>query len=372
MTKYQDDLKVAVVYPHLPHYRYGVFKELENRIEDIRFIFGGSSKDGSIASIPPGTFKKETRVQNVWFGPVLWQRGLARALHEYRPDAVVFLGDAAHLSTWVMAILSRLRGQRVYFWTIGWHRPDKGLRKLIRKTFYKLSDKLLLYGNHGREIGILSGFPKDRMAVIFNSWGSLANAESVELATRSLPSGSRPVIGAVIRLSPGKGLPEIVKAIAHLRDEFGIEVDGLIVGEGPERELLEELATELGVSLYLPGAIYDEATLKQIYQKLEVTVVPKAAGLTVIQSLSEGTPVITLSDPYKQMPEFEAIEDNITGSLIDDVSPESIAKACEFWISRLPSEKKAAEEVCRTTIESHWTPISQANRIINVLTLDAD
>ena len=111
----------------------------------------------------------------------------------------------------------------------------------------------------------------------------------------------------MIRLSQNKGLEEVIKAIAHLRDEHGIDADGLIVGEGPARPELEKLATDLGVRLYLPGAMYSQQDLAKVYQDLAVTVVPRAAGLTVLQSLQAGTPVVTIADPLQQMPEFEAI-----------------------------------------------------------------
>lgn len=367
MTQRNFDRKVSIVYSFLPHYRYGVFKELERKIDDLTFISGLSSKDGSIATIPVGTFKEERLVDNIWGKKFLWQKGLAREIMKANPEMVIFMGDAAYLSTWIQAIVARLRGRKVYFWTIGWHRPDSGIRRLVRLIFYRLANGLLIYGNHGRKLGIEAGYPADRMEVIYNSWSSSTDVESVELDEKNLPDGKKPVIGAVIRLSPNKGLPEIVRAIAHLRDDFGIEADGLIIGEGPEREELEALASELNVSLYLPGAIYSHDQLKMIYEKLDVTVVPKAAGLTVIQSMTEGTPVITVSDPNAQMPEFEAIEDGETGSLIPIADGESIAAACAFWIEKTQRSKAEISERCRLMIDEYWSPESQATRIISFL-----
>lgn len=362
--------RVAMVYPHLPHYRYGVFKSLDTQLDALTFIASDQSTDG-IATTPPGSFTREVRVENVRVGRALWQRGLGRALRRARPDVVVFLGDASYLSTWVHAAWNRLRGRRVYFWTIGWHRPESGLRRHVRLAFYRLADGLLLYGNHGREIGVQVGFPADRMHVIYNSGASRTVEAAQRLDLDKLPDGSRPVIGAVIRLSGNKGLDVLVRAAASLRDDFGTEVDCLVVGEGPERQRLTDLAQELGVRIFLPGAVYHAEDLAAVYRRLTLTVVPRAAGLTVLQSLAAGTPVVTVADPFEQMPEFEAIEDGVTGTLIREASPECVAEASNEWFDRLDNQGDDVEEGCRAVVRGKWSPEAQAKAIIAVVRGDA-
>lgn len=364
-------VKVALVLSNMPHYRYGVFKALEEQVEEVTFIAGAniadSNNSGQIVSIPAGTFQREEIVRNRWIGSAVWQRGVGRLLKKVNPDAVIFTGDAAYLSTWFHAAAARLRGRKVYFWTIGWHKPDAGLRRFVRLAFYRLANELLVYGNYGRELGIAAGYPAERITVIYNGFHSLADAKSADLPAGSLPDGSRPVIGAVIRLSQNKGLEEVIKAIAHLRDEHGIDADGLIVGEGPARPELKKLATDLGVRLYLPGAMYSQQDLAKVYQDLTVTVVPKAAGLTVLQSLQAGTPVVTIADPLQQMPEFEAIEDGVTGSLVDEADAESIAGACAEWIERLAGDSAETAAACRQAVRETWSSTGQAARIVGAL-----
>lgn len=360
-------VKLAFVLAHLPHYRYGLFKELETRAEQVVFISDDESKDGSIASIPDGVLKRKTKVHNIWLSSMLWQSGVAKELRKQKPDVIVFTGDPKYLSTWFNAVLARVRGQHVLFWTIGWHRPDQGLRRLVRLAFYRLAHQLLIYGDNGRDLGISSGYPENRMKVVYNSCESLADTKTEGLELEQLPDGDRPVIGAVIRLSLNKGLDELIRSIAILKDQFGIAADCLIVGEGPARPELEELASELGVNLYLPGALYGQENLEQIYKRLTLTVVPKAAGLTVLQSLSAGTPVITVVDPHQQGPEFEAIQDGTTGSLIEHPDGASIAKACSEWIQRLTEDPNSTEIACRQAIRDKWSAPAQAGRMIQAI-----
>jgi glycosyltransferase involved in cell wall biosynthesis len=365
-------VRVALVLAHLPHYRYGLFTQIEEHAESVAFISGDNSKAGNIASIPPGTFKIERTVRNKWFGPLLWQRGVASALRKSDPKVVIFTGDPKYLSTWVNALIARARGQKVLFWTIGWHKPDQGLRRFVRLAFYYLAHELLIYGDHGSKLGVTAGYPASRINVVYNSCESLTNSDVESLSPESLPDGSRPVVGAVIRLSHGKGLEEVIKSVAYLKEHHGIEADCLIVGEGPARKELETLAAELNVRLFLPGALYSQRGLTEVYQKLTVTVVPKAAGLTVLQSMSEGTPVVTISDPYQQMPEFEAIIDGVTGSLIKEASGPFIAAACAEWIGRIADSPKQIYQDCITEIQHKWTPKAQTKRILEVVQRLAD
>jgi hypothetical protein len=55
------------------------------------------------------------------------------------------------------------------FWTHGWTRPDRGLKRVFRGTFYRLAHSLLLYGHYARDIGLREGISPARLRVIYNS-----------------------------------------------------------------------------------------------------------------------------------------------------------------------------------------------------------
>src|SRR5690606_17127649 len=150
-------------------------------------------------------------------GPVEVHAGLIGELVRARYDEVVFLGDAKILTTWVAAPLARLRGARVHFWTIGWHRPEAGLKRAARLAFYRLADSLLVYGRIGAEIGIGLGCPRDRVTVIGNSVEPSESA--VDRPDLDLPDhGAGELwLGAVIRLNPRKRLDVLIQAAAALR-----------------------------------------------------------------------------------------------------------------------------------------------------------
>lgn len=361
-------IRVLIVYHHLPHYRYDVFKLLEDDPTlEIEFAAAEESRDGSIPTIPATELRQFHRLRNVWFGPILWQVGLIRVLLKRKADVVIFLGVCAYLSSWVGALLTRAQGGSVLHWTIGWHRPERGLRRIFRLTFYRLASKLLIYGNVGLEIGVAMGYPRQRMTVVYNSSSKQIGPSTTGVAVSTfmedrLPPPGRQVFCAVIRLNPIKRLDLLLRAAAALR-AAGRPVEVLLVGEGPEQEALGTLATQLSVPLWLPGPIYTDADLTLVYERSLVTVIPSAAGLTVLQSLRFGRPVITHDNMYEQVPECEAIVPGQTGDLYRFDDLDSLRDTMERWLDRQLLDPNGTAEACRNALLSAWNPDVQS-RII--------
>jgi glycosyltransferase involved in cell wall biosynthesis len=117
----------------------------------------------------------------------------------------------------------------------------------------------------------------------------------VARANLELPQDASVVV-AVRRLVPRMGIDVLLNAWADLGGTIGDSVLG-IVGEGPERFMLEELVQRLGIqpSVRFFGRV-DDATLVNLYQSADVAVVPSVAlegfGLIVLEALACGTPVL--------------------------------------------------------------------------------
>lgn len=359
---------VLIVYQHLPHYRYGVFRELVDDAEmDVEFVAAEHSRDGSIRTIPPQALGTVHVVRNRWVGRFLWQSGLLGLLRRRRPDAVVFLGDASYLSTWLGSVLCRLLGSSVLFWTIGWRRTESGPPRWYRLAFYRLADRLLLYGESGRAIGAQMGYPRDRMAVVYNSSSTLPTTsgsppESLEHLAALLPTGERPVVTAVARLNHRKRLDMLVSAAALLRAD-GLDIDVLLVGTGPVVEPLRAQAAELGVRLSVVGPVYGDEAMQLVYDVTDITVVPAAAGLTVVQSLRFGRPVITDDDVAQQGVECEAIRPGVTGDHYRHGDPQDLARVMGAWIERQRLARADTAAACIRSIQEKWSAPAQARSI---------
>lgn len=364
--------RILVVYPHLPHYRYGVFKRLaESKRVDVTFAAAAESGDSGIEVIPLEALNRET-LKNRHFGPFLWQEGLLRILANSNWDAAIFLGDAKYLSTWVATLILRLKRVPVLYWTIGWHRPERGLKRILRIVFYRGANGLLLYGNTARSIGGDMGYPTGRMCVIGNSHtssatidGSQENKEQLLIA-EAVESARPFLITAVGRLTAVKEFHTLLEAVAELGAEHR-HVTVVIAGEGPERDRLRKRADELGVDLRLPGAVYSGTALARLYSHSSLSVIPGAAGLSVTQSLHHGVPVITHGDPYAQMPEHEAIIPGVNGDLYERGSVEGLARIIERWIQMPPGSRRAAARACVREVQTNWSSEGHARRLIDAV-----
>lgn len=360
--------KVLVIYPHLPHYRFGVFSALADT-SDIDYVFGGADveRTGTIETISFDRLPATIRLRNRYFGKVLWQSGLLRALSAHRPDAAIFLGDVTYLSTWAAALLLRIRRVPVAFWTIGWHRPETGIKRLLRLTFYRLADRLFIYGDVAVAIGAQHGFPQRRMIRVGNSrTSSLADIstspERLAELDLQLSGLAEHVAVAVVRLNHSKRLDVLVEAAALL-NERGLPVTLLLAGEGPARDELARLAAARGVDARFLGAVYGEDALAKIYGKADVTVMPSAGGLSVIQSLEHGVPVITHDNPFAQMPEAEAVLPGVTGGHYREGDVDDLAREMQWWLGPHVRRDRVAAD-CRTEVVERWSAESQSD-IIN-------
>lgn len=358
--------RVLVINPILYHYRRGVFLALEsNGSVEVTFASDAGGVDG-IPAMSAAEVKRHVLMRVHRGRMVEWQAGIVSHLFGNRYDDVIFLGNAKYVSTWAAALLARVKGMRVYFWTIGWHRPESGFKRWVRLRFYRLAHGLLLYGETGRVIGASMGYPERRMHVIGNSVESAPNA--IDRNDLKLPSRDSATVylGAVIRLTPVKRLDLLISAAALLQ-ERGRAVHVLLVGDGPEASSLRRQADALGVNLDLPGAVYSPHDLDAVYRVLDITVVPEAVGLTAIQSLGHGIPVISADSPYAQMPEWESIVPGVTGEVYRQGDLEDLVDSVLRLYSRIQRERSLVAENCRAEVRNRWSSSEQAQKIVKAL-----
>jgi glycosyltransferase involved in cell wall biosynthesis len=368
--------QIAFFNPIFAHYRSALLRELSASTRH-EFHFFGDTEDryGAIpvARLPAGT--RFTRVPYLRFLKVFaWQWGTIRPTLFGDFDAYILEGDAYYLSSWVGALLARMRGRRVLFWSHGWTRKDTGLKGLIRNTFYRLADGLLLYGDRARAIGIDSGFSPDRLYVMYNSLDyerqrqcaeSVTPAELAALRARLFGADAVPVVIATARLTDKKRFDLLVRALG-LINRRGRRVDLLLVGDGPARAGLEQLAASEGVHVVFVGACYDERQLAALYACASVTGSPGEIGLTCMHSLGYGVPVVTHSNPDLQMPEAEALVPGSSGDLFEPDNTADLAAKLDRWTQQ-PGVPEHTRRACQARIAQRYHARVQARAIENAL-----
>jgi glycosyltransferase involved in cell wall biosynthesis len=248
----------------------------------------------------------------------------------------------------------------------GWTKRETGFKAALRRTFYRLADGFLLYGHHAKCIGIEEGFKPEKMYVIYNSLDYTAQIRARNKVTEEQISHLRselfaqpdcPMLICTSRLTKVRRLDLLLNAMKILQEE-GLATNLLLVGDGPEKEALQRLSSELGVSVHFFGECYDEDKIAELTMAAAITVAPGKVGLTAMHSLAYGTPVITHDDFEDQMPEWEAIIPGKSGGFFrrDDVA--DLARAIENWL-RLGLPNQEVRQNCFALIDRFYNPIFQ-------------
>jgi glycosyltransferase involved in cell wall biosynthesis len=131
-----------------------------------------------------------------------------------------------------------------------------------------------------------------------------------------------PLLLAVCRLEPQKGLDVAVRALAQLR-EVEPAAELVVLGEGPERERLEGLARELDVPVHLLGRVPDVAAW---LGRADVLVHParwEGFGLALLEGMLAQLPVVATD--VSSIPEIVA--DGDTGLLVPPDDADRLADA---------------------------------------------
>ena len=130
-----------------------------------------------------------------------------------------------------------------------------------------------------------------------------------------LRGDSPPALLSVGQLLARKGHAVLIEALAELAAE-GVEVDTTIVGAGPERERLEDMAQSLGVAVRVrfTGALGQDE-LPALYERADVFCLASfAEGVPVVlmEAMAHGVPVVATR--IAGIPELVA--DGETGFLV--------------------------------------------------------
>jgi glycosyltransferase involved in cell wall biosynthesis len=142
---------------------------------------------------------------------------------------------------------------------------------------------------------------------------------------RNEPDGVRDdarVLLAVCRLERQKGVDVAVRSLPLVREQHPT-AELVVLGEGPERAVLQRLARELDVPVHLPGRVPDVGAW---LRRADVLVHParwEGFGLALLEAMLAGLPVVATA--VSSIPEIVA--DGVTGILVPPDDADALGKA---------------------------------------------
>lgn len=303
-------------------------------------------------------------------------KNLTRMFVEHRPDIV----HQQYIAPGLIPILAaRLAGVRTVFATV--HQPGRtyGVKaRLMLRTAARLCTAFFCNSLSVERswFGDCALFCLDKVGArkhwtIYNSVDCEYIATVAEKANKlalrtALELGDVPVVGGVGRFRGEKGQTVLIEAMAEVIKQAPDAVL-LLVGDGPDRAMLEQKAASLGVAdnvVWTGQRSADE--VYRLYAIMDVVAVPslfEGFGLVAAEAMAAGKPVVA-SDVDGLA---EVVAAGETGLLVPPGDAESLAAA----LVRLLGDARLAEQFGRAgrirvqekfSMETYRTNIVEAYR----------
>ncbi len=133
-------------------------------------------------------------------------------------------------------------------------------------------------------------YPAERLIRIPNGIDTAAFGKSPRPgALRVVKREGERWVGTLAGLRPVKQLPMLVSAFAHLPENWQL----VIMGDGPERDPIREVATDLEVAhrVHLPGAIANPAEVIGMFDIFALSSQSEQFPLSVVEAMAAGLPI---------------------------------------------------------------------------------
>lgn len=352
------------VQPTVSHYREPLIRRLRQSPNFALEMVGRhknaeSAASERIASASAETLRAVRPIEVISWGKFWWEKFQVSAVWRGGYDAFVLEGRIFTVSTWVAAVVGRLRRRRVLLWGHGWKRDERGVKRRLRLCFYWLVDGLLVYGDQAKELGVSYGVAPQKIQVVYNSLYAAEQLPSAPVTAERTKTRATLIYSS--RLTTRHRLDLLAEA---LREWPGPSAspEVVVVGDGAERPRLESVFAAAGVSAQFLGAIYDENELAELYAAADIALSIGGAGLNVIQALGFGVPVLAEAGHRDSSPEIEAVLEGETGRYFAGGSADSLRQTLREMLEH-PEELARMGNTGLTLVKNRYTAERHASAI---------
>jgi L-malate glycosyltransferase len=302
--------RVVILETQLVHYRVSFFVQLASALREhgISLVVGYSGGDGELPS-PLGV---DLPVHTRWNGRLVVQDAW-RLVRD--AELVIVSQENRLLFNYVLLALSRLGVKRVAYWGHGFnHQAERsGGSEWLKRRLLSRVDWWFAYTPSVARYLERHGVRSDHLTVVHNTidveaMRAAVAAADVTAARARLAIAPDARIGIYCgALSRAKQLGFVVDAAAEIR-RLVPAFELIVVGDGPERTMLEAIA-HYRPFVHVVGPAFGAA--RAGYFKLaEVSLLPAHAGLGIVDAFAAGVPVAT-TDRDGHGPEREYLRTGI-------------------------------------------------------------
>ncbi|MDI6631231.1 MAG: glycosyltransferase family 4 protein [Thermoanaerobacteraceae bacterium] len=196
------------------------------------------------------------------------------------------------------------------------------------------ADRVIVPSRYLKRIVTQWGIPEERCAVVYNA---------VEIPEEAKPERTPPTtpvkLITVGRLVPWKHIDKVIESLAHLKD-----VGLVVVGDGPDRQRLEALASTFGIN----GRVHFAGQRS----KKETLALMAACDIFVLNSSYEGLPHVVVEAIQLGLPVIatavggtpEVVQDGETGLLVQPGDSEALREALRRLVTDISLRQRLAHK----------------------------
>ena len=224
----------------------------------------------------------------------------------------------------------------------GSSRRAKLLPRLMRRAYPKADGIVAVSGGVADDLATTLGLPRESIQVIYNP---VVTPRMLEMSREPLDdewfgADQPPVILSVGRLTAQKDYGTLLRAFAAVRKTQPTRL--MILGEGEERQALEQLAEELGIQedIALPGFVRNPYRYMRAAAVFVLSSRWEGFGNVLAEAMACGTPVVSTDCPSGPS---EILENGRWGALVPiadaDVLNQTIVRAMDGQIAATEDER---------------------------------
>jgi len=227
---------------------------------------------------------------------------------------------------------------------------------------YRRTDALIAVSREIEERGRRAGIPPSLLSRV-DGVVDLGRFEDGDAAAirKEFDLGSAPVVGCVARLAPHRGHELLIRGFRQLLSDYP-HARLLLVGKGEARAHLEGFVAELGLAREVRFTGYRDADLPGVLQALDAFALMGAGSdescRAALEAMAAGRPVV--GRRVGALP--EAVVHGVTGLLVDDDRPESVAAALRALVAE-PERAAAMGRAGRERARALFGPDAHAAQV---------
>jgi hypothetical protein len=312
-------MAITIIQPFVAHYREDFYKLL---LQEIDFDLLCIEKPLSDES-----FKISDQINLEWLPSYKFNRFIFFNIFRkeiLKNKIIVTTFNPNWISLYVLLLTKFFIGKKVVLWTHGTSvlngfNPGS-LRDIIKIIFFNLADGICFYTNN--ELEIMSKYLKRPKLFYINNTINVNKINEISLSIKDDKSSLKKKYGIL----SSKVVIFCARFIEHRREDILVDliktlenkdVSFIIIGNGIKKPDFNSFS-----KVHDFGAVYDSQLKAELFKIADFNFQPAWSGLSVIESLANGVPYLTMkkSKDIYQCVEYNYIENYKNGFIFDNIN----------------------------------------------------